>query len=285
MKRAITFLLLLSLLISCKKTNDTQLLLDEQRRADSLALHVAIVPTLASLPLYYAERLGLADSLGLDMRLHHYSSFMDADTAFYRQRVHVFVTDSVRLAFIQKKWSAKSIFAVPEPLALILKRESSHQKLTGLFEETIGISRHCADETWCLQLIDSARMSIYDVYRPQVHDIVLRSQMLQNKLLDAAILSEPYVTLLHKQGCPLLATCTNGPLAKILFAANDTLTQDPHRLQQITLLEKVYNEASNLINKGYESDNIKSILLNDYGVSTSQLDSISIPRSSQLVLP
>lgn len=258
---------------------------DEQRRADSLALHVAVLPTQGTLPLYYAERMGMADSLGLDLRLLRYTSLIDADTAFYRNRVQLFVTDSVRLAFIQKKWAAKTIFVVPEPLALILKRESPHQKLTGLFEETIGISRHCADETWCLQLIDSARMSIYDVFRPQVHDIVLRTQMLQNKLIDAAILTEPYASLLHQQGCPLLASCRNGSLAKILFAASDTLILDDHRAQQIALFKKVYDEASTLINQGYALDSLKAVLRDDYGFTPSQLDSITLPRTSQMVQP
>lgn len=282
MKRTLySIFLLLVLLISCKQTEETTNL-DEQRLADSLALHVAVLPTLGTLPLYYADRMGVADSMGLDLRLHRYTSLMDVDTAFYHHHVHLFTSDSVRLSFIQNKWAVKALFAVPEPLSLLLKRDSPHQKLTGLFEETIGISRHCADETWCLQLIDSARISIYDVYRPQIHDIILRTQMLQGHLLDAAILMEPYSSFMHQSGCPLLSTCTNLSLTKTLFASSDSLVNDEYRMQQISLFEQIYNKASDMINGGIALDSLRAVLRDDYGFTPEKADSVNVPATYQL---
>ncbi len=69
---------------------------EEEARRDSLALQVAVMPTTDCLPLYLAAECGIADSLGLDMRLRTYMAQMDVDTALQKGRVTVAYSDLIR---------------------------------------------------------------------------------------------------------------------------------------------------------------------------------------------
>ena len=73
------FLLLISL-TSCKKEKNEQPINFGTERYDSAALHVALVPNRDCLPIYYAERTGIYDSLGLKLQIASYGSQMDCDT-------------------------------------------------------------------------------------------------------------------------------------------------------------------------------------------------------------
>ena len=78
-------------LFSCNDSKD-----DSVVEYDSTALHVALVPTMDNLPLYYAKETGIYDSLGLNIELLTYSSAMDCDTAFTNGEADGVVSDIVK---------------------------------------------------------------------------------------------------------------------------------------------------------------------------------------------
>lgn len=79
-KPIITLLLSIAAIVSCTQKG-TQPTAEELAARDSLALHIAVMPTTDCLPMYLAAECGIADSLGLDIRLHTYLAQMDVDTA------------------------------------------------------------------------------------------------------------------------------------------------------------------------------------------------------------
>ena len=85
------FLLLAGLCGACGSHTETA---DpaETARQDSLALKVALMPTLDCLPLYVASMYNLFDSLGADVRLKPYTAQMDCDTALRNGRRSIFPT-------------------------------------------------------------------------------------------------------------------------------------------------------------------------------------------------
>ena len=93
MKKLIPLLLLLGIVCGCHSgQNDTATSQTGKTRQDSLALKVALMPTLDCLPFYYAQRCGLFKELGLDIRLQTFNAQMDCDTAFARRHVDVSYT-------------------------------------------------------------------------------------------------------------------------------------------------------------------------------------------------
>ena len=56
-------------------------------REDSLALKIAVMPTLDCLPLYLMKDHQLYDTAQLDLRLKFFTAQMDCDTALLNRRV------------------------------------------------------------------------------------------------------------------------------------------------------------------------------------------------------
>ena len=111
MKKLIPLLLLLGIVCGCHSgQNDTATSQTGKTRQDSLALKVALMPTLDCLPFYYAQRCGLFKELGLDIRLQTFNAQMDCDTAFARRHVDVSYTDLIRAAWMQSKGTGLYVF-------------------------------------------------------------------------------------------------------------------------------------------------------------------------------
>ena len=66
-------------------------------REDSLALKMAVMPTLDGMPLYLAKTRGWFDSLNVDVRLKVRNAQMDCDTALVGGSVEGAVTDVKRM--------------------------------------------------------------------------------------------------------------------------------------------------------------------------------------------
>ena len=96
MKRFISFLTTIIILASCAHKQEAILSVQEDKKTDSLALHIALMPTLGCLPIYYAQRTGIADSLKLDICLLRYTAQMDIDTAIVRGHADIAYTDIIR---------------------------------------------------------------------------------------------------------------------------------------------------------------------------------------------
>ena len=188
------FLLLAGLCGACgshTKTADPA----ETARQDSLALKVALMPTLDCLPFYYADRCGIFKDLGLDVRLHTFNAQMDCDTAFARGHVDFSYTDLIRAALLQSQGTG---------LYVIMQTDSYHELLTAkskrvrnakqLKEKMVAIARHSVTDLLLDTVVAQSGLDPSTVYHPQINDIVLRYDMLRNATLVSAFLTEPYAT-------------------------------------------------------------------------------------------
>ena len=122
---------------SCNQTNET---VDDD---DSTALKLGVLPTMECLPFYYADSIGLFDSLGVDVKLITFDAAMDADTAYVNGDIDGIVTDLVKACIWQGQGDTAQVAMVGElrmwlitaPKARLLKAESIKEKI-------IGITRH-----------------------------------------------------------------------------------------------------------------------------------------------
>ena len=191
-------------LASCNR-QEAMLSESEARLRDSLALHVAVLPIEDCLPLYVAEARGLADSVGLDLRLVRYDALMDVDTAYLRRHVEVAWEDSFRLAeyhtrhphFVPGNDSveADTLWGpTPGRLFFIASRKSKVKKLKDLGERMVAVTRWSLIDSLCTMAVDAGEVNQQDVYRPQINNVKLRARMLRENLIDCAILPEPYAS-------------------------------------------------------------------------------------------
>ena len=232
-------ILILWALASC---NGQEAMLSDTVGRDSSALYVAVMPVEDCLPLYLAEKRGMADSLGLKMKLLRYDALMDIDTAYVLRHADVAWEDSFRLT--EGRW------------CFIASRKGKIRKLKDLHEKMVGITRWSLADTLCNIVVNQAGVDQQDVYRPQINNVKLRMRMLRENLLDAAILPEPYASWAKAEKHRILFEYPKDvvPSDSVMrktritgFFVRRNFTRDTLRLKQLQLLEKVYRKARKML--------------------------------------
>ena len=117
------FLFFLFLLVSCQSS--PTLSPEEEARRDSAALHVALMPVADCLPFYIAQRSGIYERLGLDLRILTLQAQLDTDTALLRGRAELAYSDLARAIMLQQTYNieVRGIAATEGELRLITTRK------------------------------------------------------------------------------------------------------------------------------------------------------------------
>lgn len=239
---------------------------------DSTALHIAVIPVMDCLPVYYAERTGLMKEAGLNARLLYHEAQMDVDTTLSLGHADVGWSDLVRGMRLGNDFQA--VAQTKGDWALMAVRGKRINKLQQMKERMVAISRLSATDYWCRHIVGKTdALEQEDVYRPQINDVQLRSGMVQNGLLDAAILPEPFASYLAELGCAeLFRTPQEGPHFGIFLARNDSTKRE-----QLQHFLKIYNEAVEKLNENSCPDSTKAILREVYHLPAAYVDTLEIP--------
>jgi len=273
------------MLASCAHKQEAMLSVAEAKKADSLALHVALMPTLGCLPMYYAQLTGITDSLDLDIRLLRYTAQMDIDTAITRGHVDIAYTDIIRAIRLSDSVSVTSFLASDEPLTLVAQKGKKVKKMQQMSEKMIAICRLCATDYWSEKMLDSAKISLDSVYRPQINDVRLRGKMMCTGLLEGAILEEPYASWAIWEGNKKLMQTQEKDFQFAVWIATDSLGKDKRKAEQTRKFIAAYKTAVENINKGLYADSLRSILLREYAMPQAIIDTLQLPTIKQAFLP
>lgn len=271
----LTFILAMA---SCTKRQEALPFEGNADGNDSTTLSVAVLPTLSCLPVYYAQRMGMFDSVGVNVRLCRYQAQMDVDTAVLRGRVQVAVSDPLRALRLQSdSLSIAPLMAVDAPLSLIALKGKRVKQMKQMKEKTVAISRLSCTDYWSQRLTADAGIDLSLIFRPQINDIYLRTDMLRGGLLDAAMLPEPYATWTTMEGHRRVGRTRTPGLYNALWimpqqeACSDSLTT------RVRLFDQVYRQAIKQMNDGLNPDTTRAILVREYALPQQVADSIQLP--------
>ncbi len=270
------------MLASCSQRQEATQFDADSTGIDTTVLRVAVMPAINCLPVFYAERTGLADSLGLEMELLRYQAQMDIDTAITFGHADIAYTDLIRIAKLNKAKVTLSAFAsCDEPISLISLKTKRVKQVNQMKEQMIAVSRLSATDYWCDRLLDSTRTSYDDIYRPQVNDVRLRAEMLRQGLIDAAMMGEPYATWMTMLGHKRLFL-SKGKQPQLYAWANISATKK----QQKVFLD-ILKEATEQLGKPSEAALLRDILKQEYQLPPAVVDSIELQpvRQTSTVRP
>ncbi len=210
------YTVVLYMLCSCQYGSFTN---NKQNDSDSLAIHIAILPTNECEPFRMAMGQGLFDSLGVEVCLDTFMSAMDADTAFMNGSVHMLVTDSVKTSFLQAQLNGDSLISVVSDsltLSVMTTKSSRIKSISNLKERIIAVARNSAVDHYADKIMDQAKINREFLNRPQINNIALRAKMLNLNQYDGAILPEPFATECEKKGANRIATSTMAEMRVIV---------------------------------------------------------------------
>ena len=180
--------------------------IDGQERARPEAdLHVAVVPNLDCLPIFFAQERGMFEARGLSVDVQQYDSQLDCDTALLSDWVDLAYADASRKAELSKRGTATSLCL--ETLGSWGIVSSPKVRLAApkdLKNRTLAVARNSTSEDLALSTLKSAGINRTDVMFPLVNAYNIRTDMVAQNQIDAAVLPEPFFAIAVERGCKVL---------------------------------------------------------------------------------
>ena len=258
----LSFLGLIGLFGSCGQTEKVKM------DTDSTALKLGVLPTMECLPFYYADSIGIFDSLGIDVKLVTFEAAMDADTAFVNGCIDGIVTDLVKECIWRGNGDTAHVamvgdlrlWLVTAPKARLLKAESIKEKI-------IGITRHSSVDYFADKILESVKLQSTELNKPQINNLRLRGLMVDQDQYDGAILPEPYASEAVARGAKRLTGTEDLKLTNLLCVLfNDSVSLV--RKDEIQKIRQAYDMAVLALN----TDTLSNVL--DF-----------IPEQQRILLP
>ena len=273
MNRTFIISILLCLVSSCRQAEEklSQEELAEAAKRDSLCLHVAVFPTLETLPLYYAERTGVLQEN--DIRLAHYESMMDCDTSITRGHVEVSFTDEARIISLRHEngVSLTPIASTGSRLGLFSNKEKKTTRIEQLKEKLIGLERHSQSDYWSDKILEGTDLTTLDLFRIQIGSTPLRYSMLMNNLLDVAFLPEPYASLCDSTIVSCLWNQDADDASWTVIAIPETVRKDELRQSQTKQLLDIYEKTREKICSHPDTALLHTIYREDFQITERDL--------------
>ena len=266
------------MLASCSERQEATQFEADSTGIDTIVLRVAVMPTMNCMPLFYAERSGLADSLGLEMELLRYQAQMDIDTAILRGHADIAFTDLIRVARLSKQVTLRPRASCDEPLSLISLKAKRVKRVNQMKEQMIAVSRLSATDYWCDRLLDSTHTSYDDIYRPQINDVRLRAEMLRQGLIDAAMMGEPFATWMTMLGHKRLFQSNEKKYRLYAWAACSSATK-----QQKRAFLNLLDVAVNRCNDESEAAIMRNILKQEYQLPPKLVDTFELQHLTRTI--
>ena len=190
------FLLFLTASMSCSsRQSDSQL----------PSLRLGAMSSLDYIPYVVAQKVGIYDSLGLDLEIVKFFSANDRDAAFRSGQVDGTVIDYTGAA-IQH--------AAGMDIALITRHDGyfefmaqpSIQGLEELKGKKIGVSRNTVIEYATDRMLASVGIKPEEVQKMEVNKIPLRMELMIAGEMDASIFPDPFISMSRTKGFKSLAS-------------------------------------------------------------------------------
>lgn len=252
-KLNIFFLLSILFFASCGKSYNEQkkLSIEDRKRLhteDSLALKVAVMPTLDCMPIYVLKEKQLYDSLKLDIRPRFFNAQMDCDTAIINARVEGFVSDLVRTENLRKRGIRLDYLSSTNAYwQLFTNRMARLRKLNQLGDKKIAMTRYSVTDYLTDRTMDTVKTKAM-FYKIQINNVFVRLDMLLNNGIDALWLTEPQATVARIHNNDILRDSRDFKINFGVLAFRSDLTRDKHRKAQLKEFVKAYNLACDSLN-------------------------------------
>lgn len=242
-----TFIAIISFLALIAASCSTGQKSQKRHHNDSTTLRLALLPTIDCLPFYVAADCGIYDSLGLDVEILPYRSLADCDTAFMRNHANCSVTDLIYALRNADTTDIRLIMQTESQWQIVTNRTARLRTTGDLKERVVAIARHSATDFLSDEFMKGTKLTHDDIFRPQVADVVLRSQMLVEGQIDAAILPEPYATRAVLLNNPSVYNSSAMEFSLTAIAARQSYASS--HTKQLRQLIMGYNIAVERINK------------------------------------
>ena len=237
---------------------------------------IALLPTIENLPYFFAEDRGWFKQNGNIVVELHGGQF-DCDTALLGGRCVVAQTDTERIGiYTRAGHRLAEIAEAPTDRKLVVCGRLRINKPEQLRLRTLAISRQSAEAVEAYRVMKQVGVEKEDALLPLINDLFLRTSMLNDNQIDAALLPEPLATQAVTAGHKIVLNLTENPVMGRLAATQKTKSRKNFDQRWQTVV-KMRNQAADSLNR-YGKRACVNILKQRYRLTPQALDSLHLPQ-------
>lgn len=244
---------------------------------------IGVMPDVESIPFLIADKNGYFTKEGVQVKIEHFSSAKDRDSALQSGQLDGVITDILAVVFANEGGINLRICAKNDGnVELMAGKTSGINTTVDLKGKSIGLSTNTIMEYTTDKMLVAAGLKPEDVKKIAIPQLPTRLEMLQGGKVDAAILPEPLAGLAIKNGAQLLAsTDAMGNKAGAIAFTAKSLSENPAEIKAVF---RAYNDGVAYLGQEPPASYI-DFIIQAQGFPAEIKDSIKLPNYTKAALP
>lgn len=276
-KVLVGFLIVISILIfvGCSPEKDVSV--------PEKTIKIGVMPDVESIPFIIAEKNGYFAQEGVKVKIEHFKSAQDRDSALQSGELDGVITDIVAVVFANEGGFDLKIIAKNDGnIELLAGKEAGIKSLGEVKGKDIGLSTNTIMEYTLDKMLESAQLTPADINKAAVPQLPTRLEMLQGGKIDGAILPEPLAGLAAENGATVLNS-TDGidNKAGAIAFTGKSLKENPAAVKAIF---RAYNDGVAYLAREPVSD-YADFIIEAQGFPPNIKGSLQLPQYSRAELP
>ena len=281
-KKVMVFILALIISLGLTGCNGENPAANENQGSQK-TITLGVMPDVESIPFIIAEKNGYFKEEGVQVKIHHFKSAKDRDSALQSGQLDGVITDVLAVVFSNEGGTDLKIISRNDgDIKLMAGKDSGINALAELKGRSIGLSSNTIMEYTADKMLESAGVKPADVKKVAIPPLPTRLEMLQGGRIDAAILPEPLAGLGVKNGAQVLASTDQmaNKAGAIAFTA-ESLQQNP---EEIKAVFRAYNRGVEYL-KAEPVSSYADYIIEVQGFPAGLKDSLELPAYQEAVPP
>ena len=252
---------------------------------------IGVMPDLESIPFIIAEKNGYFKNQGIQVKIEHFNSAKDRDSALQSGKLDGVITDILAVVFANEGGINLRIISKSDGnIELMAGKTSGINAINEIKGKSVGMSTNTVMEYTFDKMLEAIPYSLGYATRIQPEDIKkvaipplpTRLEMLQGAKIDAAILPEPLAGLAVKNGAKVLSSTDQlGNKAGAIAFTAKSLQENP---EQIKAVFRAYNDAVAYLQKDPIASDI-DFIIQAQSFPAEVKDSLKLPKYTKAELP
>jgi NitT/TauT family transport system substrate-binding protein len=217
-------------------------------RSGEKTITIGLMPDVDSIPYVLAEKNGYFAREGVKVKLEHFKSARDRDSALQSGGLDGVVSDMLAVIFANEGGIPLRIAARTEgDIVLMAGKKSGIKSMSDLRGKRVGLSMNTIMEYSVDRMLETSGINPEEISKVAIPQIPNRLEMLKGGKVDAAILLEPLAGLAAKDGARLLFSVATMPYkAGVIAFTSKSLKENTDGIRAIF---RAYNSAVEYLGK------------------------------------
>lgn len=244
---------------------------------------IGVMPDVESVPFLIAEKNGYFKNQGVKVRIEHFNSAKDRDSALQSGKLDGVITDMVAVVFANEGGINLRIISRNEgDIKLLAGKDSGITSIADLKGRGLGLSTNTIMEYSADKMLEEGGVNPDEVSKVAIPPLPTRLEMLQGGKIDAAILPDPLAALAVKDGAAVLNSTDRmqNKSGSIAFTA-DSIAENP---EEIKAVFRAYNDAVEHLQSEPASTYI-DFIIEEQGFPARVKDILVLPEYKKAELP